>query len=182
MSVVLSPPQCVKSSQLRWRSGTRSYHLGMPDLQMSGRNSMTWQNTRPVAPSIANWRYAPNTHLSKNFFNISFQINQAGRQMLRTGFALKLTDTQNPDSENSWMQITAPQRRFLYMESATNKPLVCPRRQPKSAFDMLRHRYSVIPLSHGKGMMNSQHSAVEYNTILNIMQQQKCQNLTTLWT
>ena len=43
----------VKSLQLIWRSGTRRFHLRVPDLRMSCRVLTTWQGTRIVVPAIA---------------------------------------------------------------------------------------------------------------------------------
>ena len=56
---------CVKSVQLIWRSGTRRFHLRVPDLQMSCRDLTTWQGTRIVASVIVvRWNAPSFTHRS----------------------------------------------------------------------------------------------------------------------
>ena len=48
----------VKLLQLIWRSGTRRFHLRVPDHQMSCRDLATWQGTRTVYPTMAAGRHA----------------------------------------------------------------------------------------------------------------------------
>ena len=52
-AVILIPWHIVKSLQLIWRSGTRRFHLRVPDLQMSCSDFTKWSGTNVVVPVMA---------------------------------------------------------------------------------------------------------------------------------